>query len=126
MLLPGADLNYRSKCSPGERENRLKKRSDLMSLYCAVGSEHSDLSPEQLNHLLVESLSRLGQCSSVLAIPPDITRLHSQAGLLTRLVWQHYRDHLTAVLPALGTHAPMRPDQLARMFGDMPHELFRV
>jgi nickel-dependent lactate racemase len=97
-----------------------------MSLYCAVGSEHSDLSPEQLNHLLVESLARLGRCSGVLAIPPDITRLHSQAGMLTRLVWQHYRDHLKAVLPALGTHAPMRPDQLTRMFGDMPHELFRV
>ncbi len=97
-----------------------------MSLYCAVGSEHSDLSPEQLNHLLVESLARLGCCSSVLAIPPDITRLHSQAGMLTGLVWQHYRDHLKAVLPALGTHAPMRPDQLTRMFGDMPHELFRV
>jgi nickel-dependent lactate racemase len=46
--------------------------------------------------------------------------------MLTRLVWQHYRDHLKAVLPALGTHAPMRPDQLMRMFGDMPHELFRV
>ena len=97
-----------------------------MSLYCAVGSEHSDLSPEQLNHLLVESLARLGRCSGVLAIPPDITRLHSQACMLTRLVWQHYRDHLKAVLPALGTHAPMRPDQLTRMFGDMPHELFRV
>jgi len=46
--------------------------------------------------------------------------------MLTRLVWQHYRDHLKAVLPALGTHAPMRPDQLTRMFGDMPQELFRV
>jgi nickel-dependent lactate racemase len=97
-----------------------------MSLYCAVGSEHSDLSPEQLNHLLVESLARLGRCSSVLAIPPDITRLHSQAGFLTQLLWQHYREHLKAVLPALGTHAPMRPDELTRMFGDMPHELFRV
>jgi nickel-dependent lactate racemase len=126
MLLADADLNYRSKCSPGEREYRLKTEWTLMSLYCAVGSEHTDLSPEQLNHLLVESLARLGCCSNVLAIPPDITRLHSQAGMLTRLVWQHYRDHLKAVLPALGTHAPMRPDQLTRMFGDMPHELFRV
>ena len=62
----------------------------------------------------------------MLAIPPDITRLHSQAGMLTRFAWQHYGAHLKAVLPALGTHAPLRPDQLERMFGDMPHSLFKV
>ena len=97
-----------------------------MSLYCAAGSEHSDYSPDQLKHLLSEALARLGPRSSVLAIPPDITRLHSQAGMLTRLAWQYYGDRLKAVLPALGTHAPQRPDQLDRMFADMPHTLFRV
>ncbi len=97
-----------------------------MSLYCAVGGEHADLSSEKLHHLLTETLSRLGPRSSVLAIPPDITRLHSQAGMLTRFAWQHYGAHLKAVLPALGTHVPLRPDQLTRMFGDMPHSLFLV
>jgi nickel-dependent lactate racemase len=33
---------------------------------------------------------------------------------------------LQAVLPALGTHAAMQPDQIARMFGAMPPALFRV
>ncbi len=98
----------------------------VMSLYCAVGSEQTDLSPERLHHLLTETLGRLGPRSKVLAIPPDITRLHSQAGVLTRLAWQYYGDRLKAVLPALGTHAPLRPDQLTRMFGDMPQHLFRV
>ena len=97
-----------------------------MSLYCAVGSERTELSSADLNQLLSESLAKLGNRSSVLAIPPDITRLHSQAGELTRMVWQYYRDRLKTVLPALGTHTPLRPDQLTRMFGDMPHELFRV
>ncbi len=97
-----------------------------MSLYCATGNEHADISPERLNELLSEALARLGPRSSVLAIPPDITRLHSQAGMVTRFVWQHYGDRLKAVLPALGTHAPLRPDQLERMFGDMPQSLFRV
>ena len=97
-----------------------------MSLYCATGSEHTDLSPDQLKHCLVDGLARLGPRSSVLAIPPDITRLHSQSGLLTRFIWQHYGGHLKAVLPALGTHPPQRPDQLDRMFGDMPHALFKV
>ena len=62
----------------------------------------------------------------VLAIPPDITRLHSQAGALTQAAWRYYGDRLKAVLPALGTHTPLRPDQISHMFGDMPHGLFRV
>ena len=97
-----------------------------MSLYCAVGSERTDLSPADLTQVLSESLAKLGNRSSVLAIPPDITRLHSHAGELTRVAWQYYGDRLKAVLPALGTHTPLRPDQLTRMFGDMPQELFRV
>ncbi len=30
------------------------------------------------------------------------------------------------MLPAIGTHTPMRPDQIAHMFGKMPQDLFRV
>jgi nickel-dependent lactate racemase len=97
-----------------------------MSLYCAVGDVDADLSAHQLNDLLVESLGKLGRRKRVLAVPPDITRLHSQAGPLTRFAWQHYGDALQAVLPAIGTHTPMQPGQIAHMFGDMPHDLFRV
>lgn len=58
--------------------------------------------------------------SSVLLLPPDITRSHSGAGLITA----HYYEQLTArgvsvkVLPALGTHLPMTEEQLREMFGD--------
>jgi nickel-dependent lactate racemase len=97
-----------------------------MSLYCKVGSADTDLSEEQLNDLLVQSLDRLGPRKRVLVIPPDITRLHSRAGEITRLIWKYYGDRLIAVLPALGTHAAMSPDQLTRMFGDMPHSLFHI
>jgi nickel-dependent lactate racemase len=97
-----------------------------MSLFCAIGSEKTDLTSKQLNELLAESLAKLGSRSSVLAIPPDITRLHSQAGVLTRMAWKHYGDRLKAVLPALGTHTPLRSDQLTHMFGDMPHDLFHI
>ncbi len=97
-----------------------------MSLYCAVGGVDTDLSPRQLNDLLAESLAKLGVRDRVLAVPPDITRLHSQAGLLTQAAAGYYGDRLKAVLPAIGTHAPMQPAQISRMFGEMPHELFRV
>jgi nickel-dependent lactate racemase len=97
-----------------------------MSLHCATGSVATELSSQQLHDLLVESLSKLGKRSRVLVVPPDQSRVHSRAGDLTRYAWEYYGDHLQAVLPALGTHAAMRPKQITRMFGAMPIGLFRV
>jgi hypothetical protein len=97
-----------------------------MSLYCAQGSVDTDLSPRQLNDLLAESLAKLGARNKVLAVPPDQSREHSCAGELTGYAWQYYGDRLKAVLIALGTHTPMRPDQIAHMFGKVPPDLFRV
>ena len=97
-----------------------------MSLYCAVGSADTDLSPQQLKELLSESLAKLGERHSVLVVPPDQTREHSRAGELTRYAWQYYGDRLKAVLPALGTHSAMQPEQIAHMYGDMPQNIFRV
>ena len=96
-----------------------------MSLYCATGGIEADLFP-QLKDLLAESLAKLGQRNRVLAVPPDQSRLHSRAGELTRYAWEYYGDRLRAVLPALGTHTAMQPEQIARMFGTMPQELFLV
>jgi nickel-dependent lactate racemase len=79
-----------------------------------------------LNDFLVEGLAKLGTRNKVLAVPPDQTRAHSRAGDLTRYAWKHYGDRMKAVLPALGTHAPMNPERVAAMFGEMPFDLFKV
>ncbi len=97
-----------------------------MSLYCAHGGVEFDLPPPQLRRLLTESLAKLGERDRVLVIPPDASRASSRAGELTHVAWEYYGDQLQAVLPALGTHAPMQPVQLTRMFGKMPPQLFRV
>jgi len=97
-----------------------------MSLYCATGSATTDLSPEQLSQLLRQSLAKLGPRQRVLAVPPDQSREHSRAGELTGYIFDHYGDRLKAVLPAIGTHTPMRPDQIAHMFPGVPADLFRV
>src|SRR5882757_8596572 len=97
-----------------------------MSLYCAIGSADRELSALELKELLTASLAKLGSRSRVIAIPPDHSRIHSRAGELTQFAWEYYGDRLQAVLPALGTHAAMGPEQLARMFVAMPTELFRV
>jgi nickel-dependent lactate racemase len=97
-----------------------------MSLYCSIGSADTDLTPQQLNDLLVEGLAKLGARNKVLAVPPDQTRAHSQAGDLTRFAWKHYGDRMKAVLPALGTHVAMNSERVAAMFGEMPFDLFKV
>jgi nickel-dependent lactate racemase len=97
-----------------------------MSLYCAVGKADAEYTAQELAGLVVEALDRLGPRKRVLAVPPDITRLHSQAGLVTRVVYKYYGERLETVLPAIGTHTPMQPAQIEHMFGDLPKGLFRV
>jgi nickel-dependent lactate racemase len=97
-----------------------------MTLLLAHGDERTVISPSELRALFFRALDMLGERHRVLIVPPDITRLHSQAGELTRYAWQYYGERLRAVLPALGTHAPMSADQLTRMFGNLPQELIRI
>src|SRR4051795_7941162 len=97
-----------------------------MSLYFALGSETTELSPDQIRQGLYQALDQLGRRDKVLALPPDFTRFHSGAGPLTRYAWEYFGDRLTDVLPALGTHVPMTDTQLSTMFGNVPRSLFRV
>ena len=100
-----------------------------MSLLCAEGGVGREITPAEMASLLsaaLDKLEQLGPRRRVLAVPPDMTRLHSQAGAITESAWRYYGDRLKKVLPALGTHAPMRSNQLAHMFGAVPEELFLV
>ncbi len=97
-----------------------------MSLYLAKGAPDAVIPAAELKSLLSEALAKLGPRRRVLAVPPDQTRFYSHAGELTQYAWEYYGDRLEAVLPALGTHSAMTPEQLQRMFGEVPHNLFRV
>lgn len=94
-------------------------------IYYEKGSETTELSSSDLKKGLYDALGRLGAKKKVLAIPPDFTRYHSQAGILTSHVYNYYRDSLTDVLPALGTHAPMTAEEIEIMFAGVPKQLFR-
>ena len=61
----------------------------------------------------------------VLILPPDITRSHSGAGMITELLWEKLGERVTDILPALGTHVPMESAEIVRMFGKTPLTLFR-
>ena len=95
-------------------------------LFYHRGAPDDVLSGTDLREGLYEALEKLGPRRRVLAVPPDFTRCHSRAGELTRLAWEYYRDAMTDILPALGTHAPMTESEIERMFGGVPHDLFRV
>ncbi len=95
-------------------------------IYYSKGSVDLDLSKEDLRAGLYEALDKLGSRKKVLAIPPDITRLHSSAGILTEYTWEYYKNNLTDILPALGTHYPMTEKEIGIMFGKTPKSLFRV
>ena len=96
-----------------------------MTLFLAEGSLTTELSDDDLRHGLHAVFGRLGDRQKVLALPPDFTRFHSRAGLLTCQTHEFFGDRLTDVMPALGTHVPMPDWQLARMFPGLPKSLIR-
>lgn len=97
-----------------------------MSLLHAQGAAALTLDAEQLRAGLYAALDKLGPRNKVLALPPDFTRFHSLAGPLTRFAYDYYGARLTDILPAIGTHSPMTPAQIGKMFPGVPHSLFRV
>ena len=95
-------------------------------MYYEQGSQKAALSEKDIREGLYSTFQQIGERKKVLAIPPDFTRFHSGAGLITRLTYRYYGHSLTDILPAIGTHAPMTQKQISKMYGDLPQDLFRV
>ncbi|MCK9279520.1 MAG: lactate racemase domain-containing protein [Melioribacteraceae bacterium] len=96
-----------------------------MLLY-ARGNEKDFLSEDDIREAVYSSLEKLGYKKKVLAIPPDFTRYHSQAGILTQFSYKYYKEYMTDILPALGTHFAMTGNEISNMYHGIPKELFRV
>ncbi|MCF8223973.1 MAG: lactate racemase domain-containing protein [Bacteroidales bacterium] len=92
-------------------------------LYYEKGSTELSLTDKQIKEAVTSSIEATGKSNKILVIPPDITRLHSGAGRITEMIWEEYRDKVSHVLPALGTHAPMTAKEKTRMFGTVPHDI---
>ncbi|MFA7288238.1 MAG: lactate racemase domain-containing protein [Melioribacteraceae bacterium] len=96
-----------------------------MLLY-ARGNEDDFLSEDDIREAVYSSLEKLGYKKRVLTIPPDFTRFHSQAGILTQYSYKYYKEYMTDILPALGTHVAMTENEISNMYPGIPKELFRV
>lgn len=93
--------------------------------------ENISISSEELKSLVFQCLEtffpNLGK--KVLVLPPDHTRLNSQAGPITALLYEMLaaRGVQVDILPALGTHNAMTEKQLRMMFGEtIPLDAFKV
>lgn len=95
-------------------------------LFFAKGNEKISLSENEVREAIFTSFEKLGLKKRVLVIPPDFTRFHSQAGIITNFLYDYYKENLTDILPALGTHTKMTDQQIKTMYGNIPLELFRV
>ena len=95
-------------------------------IYYQSGSENTVIGPNELEYGVYSALVKLGQKKKVLVLPPDFTRFHSRAGDITTLIYKYYRENLSDILPALGTHSPMTDAEIAEMFKGVPAELFRI
>lgn len=103
-------------------------KADIGLISCF--GEKMSIAQGQLRELVLQTLENCGKpLGRVLILPPDHTRLNSQAGTITAMIY----EKLTAdgvhvdILPTLGTHNPMTEAQLRMMFGDtIPLAAFKV
>ena len=64
---------------------------EIMPLLCSIGSESTAIDHDRLRVELVKFLNQLGPREDVLILPPDYTRLHSQAGIITQMIAEYYK-----------------------------------
>ncbi|MBN1576917.1 MAG: DUF2088 domain-containing protein [Chitinispirillaceae bacterium] len=93
-------------------------------LFYHKGSPVADLSSADFSEGIASALAAFGKPGRLLIVPPDITRLHSHAGEITRCVYEQLPDSVSAIIPALGTHLPMTDSEIGAMFGNLPKRLF--
>ena len=100
-----------------------------MATHIARGGESIAIEQSEKRQLVADGLDRIGiKPKRVLLVPPDITRLNSNAGEITALLYEMLSPtaHID-IMPALGTHVPMTDDEIRRMFGDsIPLDCFKV
>ncbi|MCX7826173.1 MAG: nickel-dependent lactate racemase, partial [Verrucomicrobiae bacterium] len=100
-----------------------------MATYFGRGGVHDNINTADKRAALAQALRIIGRSlRRVLVLPPDHTRLNSDAGELTRLLYEMLAPTAEVdIMPALGTHSPMTEAQLRMMFGDtIPLARFKV
>jgi len=98
-----------------------------MTTFFAEGGPDRTITDEVKRRAVRAAVQAAGDVSRMLVLPPDHTRLHSDAGRLTCMLYHEVGAGAQFdVMPALGTHFPMDRDELRKMFGEeIPFERFK-
>jgi nickel-dependent lactate racemase len=88
-------------------------------MFLHKGDQNTILNDDDKVALIDEMIEKLGdKIKKVLIIPPDFTRFYSDAGRLTAIVYEKLHNKAQIdIMPALGTHVPMKKEQIEVMFG---------
>jgi nickel-dependent lactate racemase len=100
-----------------------------MATYFARGGVNDSFSTAEKQEALAQALKIVNRpLRKVLVLPPDHTRLNSDAGELTGLLYEMLSPTVEVdVMPALGTHSAMTEAQLRMMFGsNIPLGRFKI
>jgi nickel-dependent lactate racemase len=98
-----------------------------MTTFFARCGASTVLSEDTWSEAIAAALDAAGRPGRILALPPDGTRLHSQTGPLTAMLYRQADGDVVDVMPALGTHFPMTSAERHRMFGEaIPSDAFLV
>lgn len=89
-----------------------------------VAKKSSGFSEEEIRQIIKKAVKPVkGNIKKILLVPPDFTRLHSQAGLISEIIYKELENTAQVdVLPALGTHVAMTRQEWETMYGSIPYE----
>ncbi|MDO5022906.1 MAG: lactate racemase domain-containing protein [Eubacteriales bacterium] len=89
-----------------------------------VSKQASGFSDEEIKQIIDKAVETIkGKVKKILLVPPDFTRLHSQAGVISRLIYLQLKDTVQVdVLPALGTHVKMTEQDWNTMYSPIPYQ----
>jgi nickel-dependent lactate racemase len=103
-----------------------------MATLFSYGSKNTIIDQNQkeqfIREIVQKIIEQLGtEPKRVLLLPPDMTRLHSDAGNITRMICKMYADKAQIdIMPAIGTHFAMTEEEIQEMFGnEIPLDRFK-
>lgn len=118
-------MSFQNTAGDGVRDMGLPDRHDN-GMILEVGGCDQTLKRSEVAALFRIAVQKIGLSKSALIVPPDFSRLQSRAGDLTRAAYEVLGAGVSAVLPALGTHDPMKGVELDEMLPGIPKELIQI
>jgi nickel-dependent lactate racemase len=104
-----------------------------MATIFSYGSKNTVIDQRQKEAFIQEIIQTIiekkgSKPKKILLLPPDMTRLHSDAGNLTQIAYKYLAPQVQIdIMPTIGTHFPMTEKEIRAMFGqEIPADRFKT